>query len=180
MRVLIAILILLFVGCSERKRSQITKLDLSNQKLSIIPDSVFSLTNLTYLQLGNSFTFYPPLSALGADMPVGDSLNRIVEISGSIENLQHLRYLCLRCNDLRSLPEEIVKLERLDSLDLSFNENLSISIVSETLEKMHSLKYLNIVATESDSVTVDNLRKSLPKTKIISRVKDLLIDEAAQ
>lgn len=42
-----------------------TKLVLSGQKLTAIPDSVFGKTELTYLDLGSSsIVFYPPLSAL--------------------------------------------------------------------------------------------------------------------
>src|SRR5688572_11446778 len=82
------------------------ELYLSNQKLSAIPDSVFSLTNLEYLQLGNTFTLYPPLSALGGDKPSDDSLNKITKISSDIANLQKLRVLGICFNNLQSLPKQ--------------------------------------------------------------------------
>lgn len=176
MRLPIAIILFMFLSCTSRQNSKVTELDLSNQKLSAIPDSVFSLTNLEYLQLGNSFTMYPPLSALGADKPSGDSLNKIGKIPGDIENLQQLRVFGICFNNLQSLPKEIVKLKKLDTLDISFNKNLNIATKFGTLKEMTSLKYLNILATNADPATIDKLRKALPKTKIDAKFEDLEIE----
>src|SRR5205085_2081126 len=101
-------------------------LDLSNQDLTAIPDSVFALSQLEYLNLGNNFTIYPPLSAL-VDGASGDSLNKITQVPQEIQNLSHLRSLGLRGVGLNSLPPEIAQLENLDSLDISFNSNLNIA-----------------------------------------------------
>jgi leucine-rich repeat protein SHOC2 len=156
-------------------------LDLSNKSLSAIPDSVFSLRNLKNLELGNSFTMYPPLSALGADRPSGNRLNKIAKIPSDIENLQQLRVFGICFNNLRSLPKEIVKLKELDTLDISFNENLNIATELGTLKEMTWLKYLNIVATNADTATIDKLRRALPKTKIDAKLDDLeteIVDSA--
>ena len=152
------------------------ELNLSNQKLSAVPDSVFSLTNLEYLQLGNTFTLYPPLSALGGDKPSDDSLNKITKISSDIANLQKLRVLGICFNNLQSLPKQIAKLKELDTLDLSFNENLNIATELGTLKEMTWRKYLNIVGTNADTSTIDKLRKALPKTKIDAKFEDLEIE----
>jgi Leucine-rich repeat (LRR) protein len=172
MRFPIAVILFIFLSCS-RHNLNITELDLSNQNLLVIPDSVFSLTYLEYLQLGNSFTMYPPLSALGRDNGSGDNLNKINELPNDIDRLRDLRVLGLSYNNLRSLPEEIVKLERLDTLDLSFNKHLSIATASATLRNMPWVKYLNIIATNADTATVDKLRKALPKTTIVAKPEDL-------
>jgi len=156
-------------------------LDLSNKNLSAIPDSVFSLTKLKYLELGNSFTMYPPLSALGADRPSGNRLNKIAKIPSDIENLQQLRVFGICFNKLQSLPKEIVKLKELDTLDISFNENLNIATELGTLKEMTWLKYLNIIATNADTATIDKLRRALPKTKIAAKLDDLeteIVDSA--
>ena len=116
---------------------------------------------------------YPPLSALGADKPSGDKLNKISKIPSDIEHLQQLRVFGICFNNLQSLPKEIVKLERLDTLDISFNENLNIARELGTLKEMTWLKYLNIVATNTDTATIDKLRKALPKTKIVAKFEDL-------
>lgn len=163
-------------GCTYRPGSTTTTLDLSNKKLSAIPDSVFSLTQLQYLQLGNSFTLYPPLSALGEEFSPGDSMNKITEIPKNIEKLIQLRNLGVCFNDLRALPKEIVKLKKLDTLDISFNQNLKIATELETLKQMQWLKYLNIIATNADEITIDKLRKSLSKTKIDAKLEDIMIE----
>jgi Leucine-rich repeat (LRR) protein len=173
MRLTTNIMLFIFLGCTSKHNSNVTELDLSNQNLSIFPDSIFSLTNLEYLQLGNSFTMYPPLSALGADKPSSENLNQIAKIPSDIENLQQLRVLGICFNNLQTLPKEIAKLKKLDTLDISFNENLNIARELETLKEMTWLKYLNILATNADTANIDKLRKALPKTKIVAKIEDL-------
>jgi len=172
MRLPIAIILCVFLSCTTRHNSNITELDLSNKNLSAIPDSVFSLTDLKYLQLGNAFTMYPPLSALGADKPSGNSLNKIAIIPSEIENLQKLQVFGICFNKLQALPKEIVKLKRLDTLDISFNENLNIATQLGTLKEMTWLKYLNLMGTSVDTATIDKLHKALPKTKIAAKFED--------
>jgi Leucine-rich repeat (LRR) protein len=176
MRLLNSIILLLIFGCTSRPASTTTTLVLSNKKLLAIPDSVFSLTSLEHLELGNSFTLYPPLSALGAANGSGDSMNKLIEVPKDIENLNHLRTLGLCFNDLRSLPKEIVKLENLDTLDISFNRNLNIETGLETLKQMQQLKYLNIIGTNVNDTTIDKLRRMLPETKIDARPEEIIID----
>jgi hypothetical protein len=77
MRFLNSIILLFFVSCKFPAGSETTTLDLSNQNLTTIPDSVFSLKKLEYLNLGNSFTMYPPLSALHQEGPSGDRMNKL-------------------------------------------------------------------------------------------------------
>ena len=165
----------MLLSCTSRHNSKVIELDLSNQNLSAIPDSVFSLTNLEYLQLGNvSFTMYPPLSALAADNR--DSLNKIAKIPSDIANLQQLRVFGICFNNLQSLPKEILKLKKLDTLDISFNKNLNIATEFGTLKEMTWLKYLNILASNADTATIDKLRKALPQTKIDAKFEDLEIE----
>ena len=89
------IITILMVSCTTQPASETTTLNLGNQKLLTIPDSVFTLTKLEYLSLGNSFVMYPPLSALSNGTDGNDSLNRIREIPEEIGNLQQLKALDL-------------------------------------------------------------------------------------
>jgi hypothetical protein len=147
--------------------------------LSAIPDSIFSLEQLTYLQFGNSFTLYPPLSALGEefsnDGPNG-SMNKITVIPKDIEHLQNLKVLGFCFNDLQFLPKEIANLRQLDTLDISFNRHLNISAEIKTLKKMQWLKYLNVIATNIDQTSILELKKALPRTKIYTKLADLPLD----
>ena len=176
MRALTALIIVLTVGCSSRHKSSTTRLNLSNQKLTVIPDSVFSLEQLTYLELGNNFTLYPPLSAFEKQDGPGDSMNKITAIPKTIERLKNLRVLGFCFNDLRSLPKEIIRLQRLDTLDVSFNRHLNIAGELETLKKMQQLKYLNVMVTTIDQTSIDELKKALPNTKIYAKLEDLPIN----
>ncbi|MCH5716418.1 leucine-rich repeat domain-containing protein [Niabella hibiscisoli] len=173
MRSYLIIILLTFAACTFQSNSKTTEIDLANKNLSAIPDSIFSLTHLESLQLGNNFTLYPPLSALGADKPEGENLNKIMKIPGSIKVLYKLRFLGMCFNDLKSLPSEIGELRALDTLDLSFNEHLNIAAEFETLKEMTWLKYLNVIATNTDTTTISKLRKALLYTKIDATPEDL-------
>ena len=176
MRALSLIVVLLLFSCKARLSSPTTTLNLSNQRLTAIPDSIFSLVNLENLYLGNAYTIYPPLSALGGEGPSGRNMNQIMQIPDDIGQLQNLRTLDLAANDLRSLPKGMMKLGRLDTLDLSFNKNFIVSKELNTLAKMHSLKYLNIAGTHADQTSIDKLQKSLPSTKVVIRLDEIIED----
>lgn len=169
MRALITILLLVLLGCEPSLNSSTTSLKLTNKKLTAIPDSVFSMVNLRELRLDNGFVMYPPLSMA----PVGDDLNRIKQIPEKIDRLQHLKILNLSANDLRSLPKGITKLHQLDTLDVSFNIQLNVLNELVKLDKMHWLKYLSIVGTNTDKTTIEQLQKSLPNTKIVTEIEEL-------
>ena len=103
-------------------------------------------------------------------------MNKITTIPTDIKRLKNLRALRLCFNDLRSLPKEIISLQYLDTLDISFNQHLNIVSELETLKKMQQLKYLNVMATNIDQASIEELRKALPKTKISTKLEDLLTD----
>ena len=87
-----------------------------------------------------------------------------------------MRTLGLCFNDLRSLPKELVKLKKLDTLDISFNHNLKIADQLEILNQMQWLKYINIIETNFEETTIYQLRLGLPKTKIAAKLEDLEIE----
>ena len=179
MRYLTLVILFSVLGCTYGTHSTVTSLDLSNQKLSAIPDSVFSLSNLEHLKLGNNFTIYPPLSEIG-DYPEsipGIGMNKITVIPNAIGQLHSLRTLALSFIDLRSLPTELLQLKQLDTLDISFNEHLNIASELGILSKMTWLKYLNIIQINIDQTTIEALRKSLPNTRIVAKVEDLPLEE---
>ena len=149
-------------------------MDLSNRNLSVIPDSVFSCIDLEYLNVGNSFTLYPPLSALGQDTM--ENMNHITEIPEDIGRLQHLRVLNICFNNLKTLPKEITKLKQLDTMDISFNQHLKLANEVPLLKQMHWLKYLSVAGISFDSASIKELRTSLPKTKIVASLEELLME----
>ena len=147
------------------------KLDLRGRHLTAIPDSVFELTNLTYMDLGSSNpVFFPPLSAL-----VDTNANNITALSNEIGNLTNLKTLILNSNKLVSLPVEISKLTKLEHLDLSLNKNFKIVKELDKIKKLQGLKTLEIAGIEPmDSSIVETIKNELPGIKIIVSSKEYI------
>lgn len=174
MKVLIYYVLILLTACTFQHGPDVKSVNLSNRKLSAIPDSIYSMDKLEYLDLSNGLTIYPPLSALPTGEMSQDSMNEVTQIAENISQLRQLKVLNVRTNDLRSLPQGLLKLKLLDTLDISFNRHLLIADELDILGKMTWLKYLNITATNVDQYSVDEIKKSLPSTKIIVRMDEMI------
>jgi hypothetical protein len=177
MRLIVLIGFFASISCNSNHSRDKTYLDLSNQKLLYVPDSVFNFTRLEHLELGNgNFTIYPPLSALGLSDDSNKDLNRITDIPAQIKALKNLKSLGLCYNNIQTLPSTMTHLKKLDTLNLSLNRNLKISEVYPILVQMKSLRYLNIFGTQADTSIVKSLRASLPNTKVIATIADMGVD----
>ncbi|MEB3311468.1 MAG: leucine-rich repeat domain-containing protein [Snowella sp.] len=95
-----------------------TKLNLSNNQISVIPDSIAELENLTELDLGH---------------------NQISVISDSIAELKNLITLYLWDNQISKIPNAIMELEKLEELGLNSNQ---INEIPNTIAKLTNLKEL--------------------------------------
>ena len=102
--------------------AQIT-LDLSNESITVLPDSIEELVNLQSLDLSGT---------------------RIIELPDSIEELVNLQSLDLSRTRIIELPESIGKLINLQSLDLSFTP---ITSLPESIGKLTNLQRLFLVPT---------------------------------
>ena len=128
MRVFLLISLLMIFSCTSRTKYDHTDLELGNKGLKQLPDSILKMHSLKYLNLGNAFTLYPPLSALGSDKrSIGKDDNRIAELPPEFTQLKELNSLYIHANQLRQLPIGFHRLAQLDTLDISFNEHLELS-----------------------------------------------------
>ena len=128
--------------------SNLTTLDLSRNQLISLPDSLAELENLTTLDL---------------------SRNQLISIPSSLTKLENLTILDLRRNKLTSLPDSLAKLENLTTLDLSRNQLTSLPDSLTGLENLASLnlrfnklRYLpNCLAELENLTTLDLSRNQL-------------------
>ena len=99
----------------------LTDLDLSNNQLSSLPRNIRSLKKLTNLNLSN---------------------NELDYLSRNIISLTNLTNLNLSGNQLKTLPPTIEKLTKLKELNLSDNQ---LSTIPKNIEKLSNLEKLNLV-----------------------------------
>jgi hypothetical protein len=101
----------------------VTKLEMISSNLSMIPEGIFLLINLSILNFYNNNICFIPLEIGNLIHLRGLNLsnNRIKEIPTSFYKLIKLTQLNLSENNIDKLPEEMAKLENLHFLDLSFN-----------------------------------------------------------
>jgi Leucine-rich repeat (LRR) protein len=160
-------------ACSQKKEQVI--LDLSNQGLKEVPDSVLQRAGLKRLYLGNAFSLYPPLSGSENDQLKRDSsFNSIEELPEAFCRLKNLESLYLTANGLKKLPPCFHLLKKLDTLDLSFNPGLKLREIEPQLSKMTGLKYLVLVGIELDAGSLIFLHALLPEnTRIVTKMEEL-------
>ena len=102
------------------KNITVRMLDLSNNQLTTLPESITKLPSLKRLFLSN---------------------NQLITLPESIGLLQGLEWLFLGNNQLTTLPESITKLPSLEKLYL--DHNLLITL-PESIGKLQSLKHLDL------------------------------------
>lgn len=164
----------MFLSCTSKTKYNHTTLDLGNKGLKQLPDSILRMHNLKVLNLGNAFTLYPPLSALGSDSrPLGKDDNRIAYLPQEFTRLEELTSLYIYANRLKDLPTGFHRLAKLDTLDISFNEHLELSSIMDELEKMRSLQYLNIIGISASPSLIEDLKRSLPNTRVVTKFDEL-------
>jgi Leucine-rich repeat (LRR) protein len=116
-------------------------LDLSNQRLTKTPSSLFSQTDLEELNLsGNELT-----GALPAE----------------VRQLTLLRVLNLSRNAFTGVPAEIGQLKQLEILDLSYND---LTGLPHELGNLTRLKTLNLKGTNYSTEDLAIIKKTLPAT----------------
>lgn len=106
-------------------------IDLSNQNLTRVPDSIFNQTNAEELNLSNnSFT--------GA-------------LPSQVQKLQNLRVLNLSNNKFTGVPAEVGQLADLEILDLSNN------MITGLPNEIGNLKNLKVLNLSGNKYSVQNL-----------------------
>lgn len=119
-------------------------LDLSEQGLTKVPDSVFEKTDLESLNLSHN-------TLSGA-------------LQAEVRQLQNLKSLDLSANNFTGVPAEIGQLKNLEVLNLSHNQLTGLPYELGNLSK---LKILNLRGNNYSKVDLAIIKERLPKTTTI-------------
>jgi leucine-rich repeat protein SHOC2 len=140
-----------------------THLDLYQQQIYNLPDSIGNLTDLVSLRLvDNRLTSLPDsIGNLTKLRELRLYKNQLRNLPASIANLQNLTYLSLSLNRLTVFPESITELTNLTGLLLNGNQMV---VLPQSISKLNNLTYLDITGNPLIDLSV---LKSLPKLKTV-------------
>lgn len=169
MKIITYIVIFLLLGCKARKANLFespqnecdVEIYLSKYKLDSVPSDISVLKEVKKLYINSDttkgWTIYPPLSALGNDK----SKPPFRHLPKEITELTKLQSLTLINLDLVALPDNIYRLENLDTLILYMNK-LTVANEIEKIKRLPKLKYLGILGNDITANDLIELKKSNP------------------
>jgi leucine-rich repeat protein SHOC2 len=140
-----------------------THLDLYQQHLTTLPDSIGNLTNLVSLRLvDNNLTTLPDsIGNLTNLRELRLYQNQLKTLPDSIANLQQLTWLSLSLNRLTVFPEQITELTNLIGLRLNGNQ---LTVLPQSITKLTNLTHLDISGNPLLDLSVLN---DLPNIKTV-------------
>jgi len=132
-----------------------TKVSLQGWGLTRVPDFIFNMKNLQYLELGdNKITTLPPeIGQLKTLNMLNLFQNKLTSLPESIGRLKNLDTLLLFENNITTLPPEIGQLKNLQVLELSYNNLTSLPESIGELKKLRGLfLYRNKLTSLPESI----------------------------
>jgi len=126
------------------KYKYLQELHLKNMRLKNIPSAVWSLSNLTVLDVSH---------------------NKLKSISDSLGELHYLERLIICQNDIYELPKQISKLTNLHYINM-FNTFI-VDFPQEIRLLENSLKEIDMRGIRLDDAEKQHLQNYLPKTKFL-------------
>jgi Leucine-rich repeat (LRR) protein len=146
---------------------EVTKLNLSKNKLTAFPEEIFVFSNLTHLILNkNKIEILPSkISTLNKLKYLDISKNKIIVIPYEIEKLSFLDTLNLSQNKIANLPKNFFTLESIKYIDLYSNTSLDIRIEDFT-SFSNTIKYIDIRNTLTDAYESKKFENILNNTII--------------
>jgi len=143
-------------------------------KLDVLPAAISQLQNLRILSLRDQVIHgLPDAFCTLKKLRQLDMRNNALEVlPDNFGDLSSLDSLDLKVNLLTKLPASFAQLKQLSCLDISLNETLNVDEVFLKLAQLNSLIYLDVSYTNFNDGQLNNLKASLPQTKIIAKTLD--------
>ena len=143
-------------------------LDQSSKGISQITSSIYSNTDTTDLILSNnSIRSLPSQIGNMSKVVIFKMDHNLLEgsLAAEIRQMSQLKVLDASYNNMTGIPAEIGQLTKLQTLNLS-NNNIS-SLPNELSNLKNNLKTFNLSGNPLTQSQINNLKATLPKTKII-------------
>ncbi|MFV0379769.1 MAG: leucine-rich repeat domain-containing protein [Anaerorhabdus sp.] len=162
------------------KVSQLSELRLvSNQKLESIPENLGDNSKLRVLEINNNDLIKSIPDSINnlkkmVFLTISDN-DLITEVPDSLGNLEQLILLKISQSKITKLPEDIGKLKKLETLDLSIEETGLLTELPEGITELENLKNLYV----SKNFNVSNIKEDsftgiiYPITKLPSGLNKL-------
>jgi leucine-rich repeat protein SHOC2 len=117
------------------------ELDLNDDDIITLPESIGDLCKLTHLDLGcNQLTTLPEsIGNLSNLTSLNLSRNQLKYLPEHLGKLAKLEFLCLSCNNLSTIPENIGNLNNLIQLSLNRNQ---LDYLPESIGSINKLTFL--------------------------------------
>lgn len=140
-------------------KSQEMMVDLSGQKISELPDSLFTKADqITDLNLGSTGGIFVATYSAVRPLPFGTGVrNYFRRLSPKIGLLKNLKIIDLSFNDVITLPLEFYSLQNIEELNLNFNYNFNLQAESSKIPSLRKLKKLFLIGVRFDSFPKDFL-----------------------
>jgi len=130
------------LAAAEKDPMNVCSLNLFGQKLTAIPSSVFTMKNLTYLDLAD---------------------NDISTIPPEIGQLTNLKWLYLNQNEITSIPDAINQLKNLQFFTIQYDK---VALLPNDLSGMANMQLLIVQGNPLPSTEVSRAKKTFPNAKI--------------
>lgn len=136
-------------------------LDLSEDNISILPETIGSLKNLEFLYLDdNNISVLPKsINNLSKLIELHIDSNKLYKLSFIDSDLPNLTNINLNYNDFTEFPIELCTLKNIRRVMLWYNK---ISFISEKISEFENIEELNL-----DSNYIDKIPKSVSKLKTL-------------
>ena len=173
MKTIIYIVIFFLLSCQSKKKNLFesfqnesdVEIYLSKFRLDSVPKDIGLLKEVKRLYINSDtakgWTVYPPLSSLGKD----NLAPPFRHLPDEITELTQLQSLTLVNLDLVALPDNIYRLENLDTLILFMNK-LTIKNEIEKIKRLDKLRYLGILSNDVTANDLIDLKKTNPRLTI--------------